>query len=391
MSIVLAAATVLAFSCTSKSPAGSKEQESEEHQHSDDIVLTEQQLKAVNIKFGKVEEKNLSDVIHVNGTTALNPQDKADVSPLVGGSLRSITVIEGSKVSKGQTVAWIENTEIVALQREYLQSQTKLSQAARELQRQKELHAKGAGVEKYLQQAESDYEIARSAVTGLGCQLRQLGISESSVKKGVMVTRIPVKSPISGFVDKIYKSTGSYANAEQPVLTIIDESKMHVDINVYEKDMAGLDIGQKVDFVLTNNQSVRLLGVIYEFASSFTDKTKSVIAHVRITDKGNAAKLIPGMYVTGTVQKNRHAVPAVPSKAVASSEGKNYIFILKNSESKDGKKVYHFKRAEVMTGAEELGFTQVRPIDEFPSNATIVTSGAFCLSSMLGEEAERGH
>lgn len=390
---LLSATVMAAVSCNSPKPSSNdgEAQESAEEMHSDDIVLTQQQVEAVGITFGKIEERNLHDVVRVNGTTALNPQDRAEVSPLVGGSLRSITVIEGSKVAKGQTVAWIENTEIVALQREYLQNRSVLSRASRELQRQRELRSNGAGVEKNLQQAESDYETAQAAVTGLECQLRQLGINEREVGRGNMVTRIPVKSPIGGFVDKIYKSTGSYANTEQPVLTIVDDSKMHIDINVYEQDMTGLAVGQQVDFILTNNPSVHLTGVIYEFASSFTDNTKSVLAHVRITDKGGATKLIPGMYVTGTVQKGNHAVPAVPQKAIANSEGKHYIFILERTETGNHGKTYHFRRAEVMTGAEELGFVQVKPLARIPDRATIVTSGAFYLSSVLGEAAEHVH
>lgn len=381
----------LSFSCTSKTTTDDEAKEHAEEHHSDDLVLTEQQVKAVNLKLGKTEYKNLSDVVHVNGTTALNPQDKADVSPLVGGSLRSILVIEGSKVSRGQVVAWIENTEIVTLQREYLQSLATLSGASHELARQKQLRTDGAGVEKNLQQAERDFNMAQAAVTGLAYQLRQLGINENNLKRGNIVTRIPLKSPISGFVDKIYKSTGSYANPEQPVLTIVDDSKMHIDINVYEKDIDRLKIGQKVDFLLTNNDSLRLSGIIYEFASSFTDKTKSVLAHVRITDKGKAAKLIPGMYVTGTVQTGRHSVLAVPSAAITESEGKKYIFLLSHTENKKEGKVFHFKRAQVTAGEEELGFTHIKPFANIPTNATIVTARAFYLSSMLGEEAEHVH
>lgn len=373
---------MLAISCTSK-PAASSE-EHEEEQHADDIVLTDRQIKAVGITFGKIEEKNLSDVVRVNGSTSLNPQDKAEVSPLVGGSLRSISVIEGSRVAKGQTVAWIENTDIVALQREYLQAQSQLTRTKSELARQRELKTSGAGIEKNLQQAESEYQIAHSSVVGLGCQLRQLGISEASVKRGAMVTRIPIKSPISGFVDKIYKSTGSYADAQQPVMTIVDGSKMHIDINIFEKDMEGLKVGQQVNFVLTNNASVRLKGEIYEFASTFTDKTKSLIAHVKIVDKTNAAKLIPGMYVTGTIERGRRPLPAVPSGAIASSEGKSYIFVLEKKDKDDS----HFQRIEVITGAEELGYVQISPLVNVAKDATIVTSGAFYLSSILGEEAE---
>lgn len=390
-SLLLIFASFLTACSSNSTPAASEGEEHEEEVHADDIHLTDAQVQAVGITFGHVEQKNLSDIVRVNGVTALNPQDRADVSPLVGGSLRSIAVIEGSKVAKGQVVAWIENTEIVALQREYLQSQTTLAQAQRELQRQRQLNESGAGVEKNLQQAESAYEIARAAVTGLSHQLRQLGISPASVQRGNLTTRIPVRTPISGFVDKIYKSTGSYANAEQPVLSVVDDSKMHIDINLYEKDLAGLTKGQRVDFALTNRPDVHLAGDIYEFASSFTDKTKTILAHVRITDRGNAAKLIPGMYVTATVQKGRHAVTAVPSKAVASSEGKNYVFVLEKTEEKDGKKTYHFARVEVVTGAEELGYTQITPVGQLPEGATIVTAGAFYLSSMLGEEADHGH
>jgi len=377
-------ALLLAASCTSK-PATSEEHE--EEQHADDIVLTDRQIKAVGISFGKIEEKNLSDVVRVNGSTALNPQDKAEVSPLVGGSLRSISVIEGSKVAKGQTVAWIENTDIVALQREYLQAQSQLTRTKSELARQWELKTSGAGIEKNLQQAESEYQIAHSSAVGLGCQLRQLGISEASVKRGAMVTRIPIKSPISGFVDKIYKSTGSYADAQQPVMTIVDGSKIHIDINIFEKNIDGLKVGQKVNFVLTNNASVRLKGEIYEFASTFTDKTKSLIAHVKIIDKTNAAKLIPGMYVTGTIERGRRPLLAVPSGAIASSEGKSYIFLLEKKDSTN----YHFRRIEVVTGAEELGCVQITPTTDIPANSTIVTSGAFYISSILGEEAEHDH
>lgn len=405
LAAALFALTTFTACSSNSSPAASEGEVHEEEVHADDIVLTDAQVKAVGITFGHVVQKNLSDIVRVNGVTALNPQDRADVSPLVGGSLRSIAVIEGSKVYKGQIVAWIENTEIVALQREFLQSQTALAQARRELQRQRQLHESGAGVEKNLQQAESAYEIAHANVTGLSYQLHQLGISLSSVQRGNLTTRIPVRTPIGGFVDKIYKSTGSYANAEQPVISVVDDSKIHIDINLYEKDMASLKTGQRVDFALTNSPDVHLAGEIYEFASSFTDNTKTILAHVRITDRGNATKLIPGMYVTATVQKGRHAVTAVSSKAIASSEGKSYIFVLEKTEAegghkaegkdknedKSGQNTYHFARVEVVTGAEELGYTQITPVTALPANATIVTAGAFYLSSMLGEEADHGH
>jgi len=391
-SALLFAALWLATACTSTAEKGSHHEEEEYEHHTDDITLTAQQVKAVELRFGRVEQKQLSEVVRVNGVTALNPQDKADITPLMGGTLRSITVIEGSRVARGQVVAWIENTEIVALQRDYLQSISILSQAERELQRQQELNNEGAGVAKNLQKATSDYHIAQSSVVGLKSQLRQLGIQESTLKSGKIATQVPITSPISGFVDKIYKSTGSYADNQQPIMSVVDNSRLHIDINVYEKDLPSMKVGQKVDFVLTNNPDVRLSGVIYEYASSFTDNTKSVMAHVRITDKAAAdVKLIPDMYVTGTVQKGKTAVSAVPKEAVANSEGKDYIFILERTEGDGDAAVYHFERVEVMTGAEELGYTQIMPTAKLPDDATIVVKNTFYLSSILGKAAAHDH
>lgn len=392
--LVLAAAAMLLWSCgdgkRGESEATPHSEEAEGH-HPEELTLSERQVRAVGLAFGKVERKNLSEVIHVNGVTALNPQDKAEVAPLTGGILRSISVIEGSRVAKGQTVATIENTEIVTMQKDYLQSLSVLTQAEEELSRQRELSSDGAGIGKNLQRATSDLQIAQSAAMGLESQLRQLGIDPKAVGGGDIATQIPIKAPISGYVDKIYKATGSYADMQQPVMTIVNNEKMHIDINVYERDMAEMATGQRVDFTITNIPGSHLSGEIYEYSSSFVDETKALVAHVNITERGEGLKLIPGMYVTGTVQKGRSSVDAVPSTAISSSEGKDYVFFLEEADGEEGERAYHFGRVEVVTGAEELGYTQITPLGELPANADIVTRNAFYLSSILGEEADHSH
>jgi len=338
-----------------------------------------------------VERKSLSEVIHVNGVTALNPQDKAEVAPLTGGILRSISVIEGSRVAKGQVVATIENTEIVTMQKDYLQSLSVLAQAEGELSRQRELSSDGAGIAKNLQKAEANCQVAQSSVMGLEGQLRQLGIDPGAVRGGGIVTQAPIKAPISGYVDKVYKATGSYADMQQPVMAIVNNEKMHIDINVYEQDMADMATGQRVDFTLTNIPGSHLSGEIYEYSSSFVDDTKALIAHVGITEREAGLKLVPGMYVTGTVQKGRDSVDAVPSTAIANSEGKDYVFYIEGVEGEGDGRLFHFARVEVATGAEELGYTQITPLGELPQGADIVTRNAFYLSSILGEEAPHEH
>lgn len=378
-------------SCGGGKTAESGHDHDEEQHDENDIVLTDKQMKAVEISLGSVERKNLSNVARVTGQTVLAPQYRAAVTSLMGGIVSSISVTDGNRVARGQTVAWIENTEIVALQRDYLQSLGALELAESELARQKELAAQGAGVAKNLQQAETAYRIARSAVTGTGHQLEQLGIGTAGVKAGKLVSRFPVKSPIAGYVDNIKAATGGYVDMQTPLMSVVDNDKMHCDINIFEKDIAEIRKGQEVSLVLTNSPGSGFTGEIYELNSSFLDNTKSIVAHVRIKDKPEGLKLIPGMYLTGLVRLDRHETDAVPSGAIVSSDGKSYIFVLVKTDDHDGQKTYHFARTEVITGASELGYTQITPVKDLAKDARIVTANAFYIESMVGEHGEHNH
>jgi len=384
----VAAAALALFLLTSCGNGDNKKaqggEENEVEQSEKDITLTAKQIKTVEIKLGKIEQKILNSVIRVNGQTALDPQYQASVSSLASGIIRSITVTEGNRVGRGQVVAYLENTEIVALQRDYLSSVSEVQAAEQELSRQQELARGGAGVQKNLQQAQANYRIAKAKTMGTGKQLTQLGVSLAQVRQGKLVTRIPVTSPITGYVDKVKVNVGGYVDMQTPIMSIVDNSRLHCDLNVFEKDMAIIKTGMEVEMQLTNNPDERIKGVIDELNASFSGSTKSVIAHVKITDKAATARLMPDMYLTGIVNTGKQTVSALPKDAIASNEGKQYIFMLNRKDGTGEAAIYHFSRIEVATGASELGYTQVTPLTEIPANAAVVTAGAFYLSSMLG-------
>jgi multidrug efflux pump subunit AcrA (membrane-fusion protein) len=137
----------------------------------------------------------ISNSVKMTGKLALDPQNRADIAPIAGGVVRRILTREGYRVGRGQIVAYIENTEVVALQRQYITSVSERSAARLELNRQITLNNQGAGVQKTLQQAEAAYAMANASVLGIGRQLRQLGVNPSSVSLGRITTLIPVSSP----------------------------------------------------------------------------------------------------------------------------------------------------------------------------------------------------
>jgi len=241
------------------------------------------------------------NVVRVTGTLALDPQNRAEVSPIASGVVRCITTREGIRVRRGQVVAYIENTQIVELQRQYLTAVNELSAAKTELARQHTLMKQEAGVLKTLQQAESAYAIANAQVVGIGRQLSQLGVNPSSISAGKLTTLIPVTSPISGIVGKVKISMGSFVDISTSLMTVVNNVNLHCDLKVFEKDLPKVRIGQMVNLTLTNAPEVTFRAKIYDINSAFDNDSKSVTVHARIIDHPST-KLLPDMFINGVIE-----------------------------------------------------------------------------------------
>ncbi|MBS1576791.1 MAG: efflux RND transporter periplasmic adaptor subunit [Bacteroidetes bacterium] len=389
---------IFLLSCGSSSQKEEKKEsineKTSEEKGNDIIELSEEQLKAVGITIGSLEQKNLNAVVKASGQLAVPPQNRADVNVLMGGIVQKISALEGQAVSKGQTVAWLENQEFLKMQQEYLTTKSAFAYTQEELKRQKELNEADAGTGKVLQQVQANYNAEKAKLLGLEKQLQQLSINPESVTNGNFVTQIPIIAPISGTVGHISVNTGTFAEPGKPLMEIIDNSQIHCDLIVFEKDLFKVKVGQKVNFILTNQNNQEIQGEIYGINKSFEDQSKGIIVHSIIKD-ASKYKLIQGMYVTALIDVGNQVTTAVPVDALVRSEGKDYIYMLIGTEEKDKEadsekaddkkketgKHYQFKKVEVVTGVTELGYTQVAPVGELPQKVQIVTKGAFYVLS----------
>ena len=381
----LTAITFAGFTFLSQSKAETAHaEEHEEEMDFQNIPLSEKQVKAVDLKMGEVENKELDATLQANGTLVLRSQNLGDVAALMGGVVKSINVEEGQTVKKGQVVATIENTEVVTLQREYYSAYRESEMARLEMDRQRSLQQAGAGIKKTLQQAEKEYRIAQANLVGTGKQLQQLGISTASVAKGKFTTVFPLRAPISGTVSEMTASLGSYADMQTPLMKIRNNSAVECDLNVFEKDIDKVCVGDKVLLELTNQPGVKVSGHVYGMNEYFNKGTKSVAVHVKL-DATRNAKLFDGMYVSGQIATGSQLCTTLPDKAIVSTDGKQYIFAL-NGTPKGGK--YNFSRHEVTTGVSNNGYTEVSLCKHIQKGQKIVTENAFYLASLTGDHGE---
>lgn len=387
--ILVAALTVITFvgfSFLSQSKAETSESENQEEEIDfQNIPLSEKQVKAVDLKMGEAQEREMDAMLHVNGTLVLRAQDMGNVSSLMGGIVKNVYVKEGQMVSRGQVVATIENTDVVTLQREYYTAYKESEMARLELDRQKTLASAGAGIKKTLQMSEKNYKVAQANLLGSGRQLQQMGISTKEVAKGKFTTVFPLRAPISGTVSDMQASLGSYADMQTPLMKIRNNHAVECDLNVFEKDIAKVKVGDQVLVSLTNQPGVNVSGRVYGMNQYLNKGTKSVAVHVKL-DAKRGAKLFEGMYVSGQIATGRQLCMTLPDKAIVSADGKQYVFALNQQHSKGG--TYSFSRHEVTTGVSNNGYTEVALCKHLKKGQKIVTDNAFYLASLTGDHGE---
>ena len=389
---------------------GSEAHAHEEHEHEevdfDHIPLTAKQVSTVDLKMGEAVEREMDATIDAKGSLVLRAQAMGDVASLMGGIVKSISVKEGQFVQKGQVVASVENTDVVSLQREYYSAAKECELTRKDMERQKLLAQNGAGIKRTLQQAQKDYHVAHANMLGIGRQLAQMGISTAAVAKGKFTTAFPLRAPISGIVSEMTASLGSYADMQTPLMKIRNTQAVECDLNIFEKDLAKVKVGNRVTLNLTNQPGVKLSGTVYGMNQYFNDNSKSVAVHVKLdaasvksylhSTSGNThgGKLFAGMYVSGKIATGSQQCLALPSQAIVSQDGKQYVFALNGASSKGN---YSFSRHEVTTGSSDGKYTEVKLCDHLlkGKNRTavkkIVTENAYYLASLTGEHGEHAH
>ncbi len=390
---------ILLNSCN-KTDSQTLETEAKEEHSENSVELSPVQVKTAQIVFGGFEMKNLSEVINVNGYTKLPPQNQADVSVFMSGIVKSISVIEGQYVRKGQSLASFQSVEFnnlrlekAKLSQELQQTNGQIGYLELEFARQKELSEENIASKKAFQKISSDLDLAKNKIGNIQSQIKiiqqniGLGGNEANNNLGIL-------APISGFITAVNIKIGSSLKPETVLFSIVDNSQMHVDLLVYEKDLYKVKVGQKARFMLTNQSNKEIIGSIFSIGKAFQNESKAVAVHADINNTN--AGLISGMYVSGLIDVGNNNVNTLPIDAIAKEEGKEYIFIQEienkaDEKSKEDDNGVHFQRIEVKTGTIALGFVQVSPVQNIPAGAKIVTKGAYYLQSAMSNSEGGEH
>lgn len=396
-----------------------EEEGHDDHENPNTASLTAAQIKSIGVEMGGIEEKELTAALKANGTLKVPNQNRATVNTLYGGVIQTIRVQPGDAVKKGQVIATLANPEFMRSQEEYVSINDRIALAEIEFNRQKELSAGNAGALRNFQTAEMELKTLRTRRNTLTQQIQLMGINPAQLSSGKLISSLSVKSPISGVVSNVTAQIGSFVDLTTPIAEIVDNSQLHLDLYVFEKDLPKLRNNQIIHFTLTNAPGKEYDARIFSLGSSFEGESKAVSVHAKVM--GNKSGLIDGMNITAAVSLEKATVSAVPTEAIVNHQGQDYIFIATDPhgenehpdeghshkegdhehgdahDHKEAKKTTEgkditFEKIPVAKGTTDVGYTEITPLKAIPQHAKVVVKGAFfVLAKMNNAGGEHAH
>lgn len=294
---ILFVATLFCLSCGTKNAETEEPRESDTLQVADDSVSNDSLIvDATTSATYKANAPVFNGVLTVSPSTG-----SATVSTTIGGRVHSLRVMQGSAVTSGSVIATLDNPEFIDLQQSYIDAVVQLEYLEQEYQRQKSLGSQEAASQKRVQQSKAEYLSMKSKAEAAAAQLKALGVDPDKVKIGQIVTYLPVKSPISGYVTDISVNIGKYVDKGEAICQVVNKTNPLIELTVYEKDINIINLGDIIDFRVNGMGKDIYSAKVVSIDQSVDKEDYSIKVYAKVTKSNPVFR--PGMYVSAKVRK----------------------------------------------------------------------------------------
>ncbi len=344
-----------------------------EEEHKEGLFLSKDQAETIGLEFGDLSSIKVNDFVKATGTLGLPPNALSSVSAKTNGIIKGTKkFVEGNYIKKGAVIAYLENPDFIVTQQGYLEAKAQLNQKRLEVERQKTLVESNAGVTKNLQNAQAEVAVLEAKTQGLAKQLSFLGISTSDLSPSNIRQQIAIVAPMSGYISTISFHNGMYAQSSIALMDIISSDHLHLELDVFEKDIANIKIGQKISYTVPALGTTIYYGSVDVIGKEFNSSSKTVRVHGHLD--GVKPQFLKDLFINAKIFLTDAETTALPEDAIIKDGENSYIYVARSQ--KDAKEI-EFEKINIIPGSTENGYTAVKLIDDIPEGMQIVTKGAY--------------
>ncbi|MCF6351372.1 MAG: efflux RND transporter periplasmic adaptor subunit [Cyclobacteriaceae bacterium] len=339
------------------------------------IVLSTEQFKSSGMQLGTIQQVNFPVYITSNGSIDVPPEGKATVSTFYAGYVKSISLLPGDKVKKGQAVLTLENPEYLEMQQAYLEAQSKLAYLKADYERQKTLNSEKIASNKRFMKAESDYKVTLIGYKTLGKKLEMMNINPRKISASNLTSIITLYAPISGFITKVDARKGTLLTPSTEAFEIINTGHIHLELRAFEKDVLKIKQGQPIIFKIPANGDIIYEAEVHLVGKKVAGESRVVEIHGHLKNEDESSTFLPGMYIEAKIEIESDKVYALPETAVINMGTKSYILVL--TKQKEGN--YYFNQHEVQIGKTTDNLVEIKVGKNLSKQNKVLVQGAFNL------------
>ena len=281
-----------------------------------------------HVQVVTVEPTQLRHELRLPGSVAYNFFETTPVIAQISGPISRILVLPGENVHAGQPMLYVASPDFAQLRTNYLKAKDALELARKSYARSQDLYQHRVIAQADLEQAESTANQAQADLQAAEQALKVVGIEHpDQLSKDTTMPEVPVFAPIAGEAVERLVSPGQVIQAgATQVFTISNMSSVWVLVNVYERDMGAVHLGDSVA-IQTDAYPEGFHGRISYLGTALDPTTHTL--PVRIITQNPGEKLKKDMYVTATIQAGAvsNAVTVPDSAVLRDAQNEPFVYV----------------------------------------------------------------
>jgi HlyD family secretion protein len=287
----------------------------------------------MTVELAAVKRGEMTEQLEVVGN--LIGAATVEAVPKVAGRLESVSVRLGDRVSRGQTLAKVEDREIQEQVRQakasfdvsaatIRQREADLKLAQTNLDRSKNLYDRQLIPKQTFDDTDARYAAAQAQLDLAKAQYAQAQARLDELN--INLSNTVITSPVSGFVGKRALDPGAWVTPNSAFISVVDISIVRLVANIVEKDLRRIQQGMKADVTVDAYPGETFTGHIAHVAPVLDPATRTAQMEVEI--ENSQFRLKPGMYakVDFTVE-HKENILVVPANAIVDMNGKKGVFL----------------------------------------------------------------
>ncbi len=373
-------------------------QDDDEKKSVDEVSFLKEQQWKMDFRVESLQKHSITQTISVPGKIVPAAYKMAKISPPLDGKItidKNIALPrQGDTVRSGDILAIIEpslasfsSSNEYQIDLEAKNSETKLKLAQTELERLKRLFEKDAVPKRRLLEAEAGLAIAEANYDK--ALKKEKAFQKIKLQPGseTLSSYYYLRSPIAGRIVDLKYILGEQVKAGEIIMTILDDTKVWLEISVFENDISKIKNSRGGHFILTDKNKtydiVQYKGKLVFFGSVIDENTRTVSVIYEISNP--SSEFLVGSFVTAYLNTAETVETlAIPKSAVFDSGGSKVCFIQLGGET--------FEKRSIQLGTEGQEYIQI--LSGAQEGEKVVIQGGYAVklaAESSGKKVGEGH